>query len=285
MKSAPKAPTPVDPAAITGAQSTASINSAIADKTLNNTNTSNPFGSTGTTQTGSVNVGGQQVPTYSSTSSLSPLLQSLLNTQEGAAGAAAGNINTAPLNFSSLPSVQDPTLLNQNTSNALYNQATSRLDPQWATNDRQLQDRLATQGIPLGSEAYDHAMQNFNLAKNDAYTSAQNSASQYGVQDASTLLQDQIAARNQGIGEQVTGQNQPLSVLSQVLAGINGVGGLAPNSASPTANVQAPDVMGAYGLQANQQQNAYNAQMQQYQSMLGGLSGLGGTALTYAMLA
>lgn len=284
MKSAPKAPTPVDPSVISGAQTGSSIDSAIANKALNNTATNNPFGSTSYNQTGTTSVAGHDVPTYGQTSSLSPLLQSLLGTQEGAAGNAAANINTGPLNFGSLPAVQDPTLLNQNTSNALYNQATSRLDPQWQTNDRQLQDRLASQGIPLGSEAYDHAMQDFNLAKNDAYTSAQNSATQYGVQDASTLSQNQIAARNQGINEQVTGQNQPLSVLAQLLSGINSTGGLAPNASSTPANIQSPDVFAAYNLQANQQQNNYNSQLQAYNSMLGGLGSLGGNALTYAML-
>lgn len=283
-KSAPKPPTPIDPTKVSNAQEGASIGSAVAQNALNNGNVTNPYGTTTHQQTGTTMVDGHAVPTYSTTSTLNPLLQSLLNSQEGSANTAAGNLNLGPLNFSGLPSVGDPNLIDQNTVNAEYNQATSRLDPQWQQSGEQMSQQLANQGIPLGSAAYDRAMQNFNLAKNDAYTSAQNSATESGVRDASQLYQDSIAGRQQGINEQVTGQNQPLSVLSQILSGITGSGSLSPSTQTSPVSVETPNVLGAYGLQEDQQNKNYAAATNQYAANMGGLGSLFGNALTAAMM-
>lgn len=276
MKSAPKAPKPIDPAVAGAAQEKASINTAIAQQALNQTSQSSPFGSTQYNQTGTVNVDGNIVPTYGVTSSLSAPLQSLLDTGLSGANSAASNYSTA---LSGLPHVGDPNLLNQQTIDALYGQATSRLDPQWDTRQREYENRLAEQGIPLGTEAYTNAMRDFNLARNDAYTSAQNAATQAGVQDASQLYQDALAGRQQGISE----ATQPISNLASIMALING-GQSASQQNTPGVSVQTPDILGAYNTQAQQQQNAYNAQMQQYGSTLGGLGGLAGNALMFALL-
>ncbi len=109
------------------------------------------------------------------------------------------------LNTSALPGMPgSPQQTNDQVSNAMYSQATSRLDPQWQQNEQQLNDQLTQQGIPVGSQAWNTAMDNFNRAKNDAYTSASNAATvsgaQVGGQDYGLALQ----GRQQGVTEQTT---------------------------------------------------------------------------------
>jgi hypothetical protein len=107
-----------------------------------------------------------------------------------------------PNGLSAMPG--SPQQINQQVSDALYGQATSRLDPQWQQQQQLLQDQLTQQGIPVGSQAYTTAMDNFSRAKNDAYTSAQNAATvsgaQLGQQDYGLALQ----GRQQGVSEQTT---------------------------------------------------------------------------------
>lgn len=271
-KSAPKAPTPVDPNAVAAATTKSNIGTAAAQSALNQVNSSNPFGSTTYQQTGTTNIDGNLVPTYSKNTSLSAPLSSLLSSIE--AGANSTKYGTAGLPNGGV--IQDPTLLNQSTSDALYKQATSRLDPQWAQTQAQMEAKLQQQGIPPGSAAYGQAMDNFNRAKNDAYTSAQNAATQYGVQDAATLYNEGLAGLNAGMQE----QQQPLSLLSQIMSGVNGT----TATSTPQSSISPTDTMSAYQLQAQQQQNAYNQQLQQYNSALGGLGSLAGNALMYALL-
>lgn len=66
-------------------------------------------------------------------------------------------------------------------ANAAYQQATSRLNPQFAQGQEGLSSQLAAQGLDPGTEAANNAQGNFDRAKNDAYSSAQNNAFQQGI--------------------------------------------------------------------------------------------------------
>ena len=93
----------------------------------------------------------------------------------------------------------DNAALNQ-AINATYNQATSRLDPQWDLQQRQLETQLANQGIPQNSDAWNQAMSQFQRQKTDAYNTAENQA----VLTGNTVEQNQfgmgLAANQAGIG-------------------------------------------------------------------------------------
>jgi hypothetical protein len=89
--------------------------------------------------------------------------------------------------------------------NGAYGQSTSRLDPQWSQNQEQLQTQLANQGLDPSSEAYQNAMGNFSRSKNDAYTSAMNSAIGQGT-----------AAQATTFGENQQAQNQPYQQLGEL---------------------------------------------------------------------
>jgi hypothetical protein len=99
-------------------------------------------------------------------------------------------------------------------SDAVYGQATSRLDPQFTQQSNDMEAKLAAQGIAKGSEAYNRELDNYNRARNDAYNQANFSAIQAGGNEQSRLFglnlqqgnfhnqaQDQQYTQNLGTGE------------------------------------------------------------------------------------
>lgn len=73
-------------------------------------------------------------------------------------------------------------------SKAVYGQYQANLDPQWQTSEMQIRDRLANQGIPENSAAYDQAMDDFQRQKSAAYLQANQQAQLAGGQEQSRLL-------------------------------------------------------------------------------------------------
>ena len=81
-KSTPQAPPTPDPSLVTQRQTGANLNTAISQKLMNDTNQYSPFGSTTYQQTGTQNVGGFDVPTYSQTTTFNPTVQSIISGTE-----------------------------------------------------------------------------------------------------------------------------------------------------------------------------------------------------------
>lgn len=149
--------------------------------------------------------------------------------------------------------IQDPNLVNQQVTDALYKQQTQFLDPQFERTQSALANQLANQGITQGSEAYNNAMQMANAQKQQAYESARNSAIGAGVNAGSTLFGNQLAGAQFGN----TAQNQTF--------------------AQNLANAQ-------LGNQAILSQNQLDVQRQNAQNMIDamnkqGMYGLGGALL------
>lgn len=254
-------PPPADPNQVANAQTNSNFDTAQMQQLMNMMGTFNPFGSTSYAKTGSTMVDGREVPQYSQTQSLSPQFQSLMNQFQGLAG------NSKPI------SMTDPSLLQQNVSDAIYNQASSRLDPQWDERNTKLADTLANQGIMPGTSAYDHAMHDNSMAQNDAYTSAQNAATSGGEQAASQLYGEQLAGHQQGISDMMS----PISALSQIMASMRG-------QTTPQTGMAGTDVSGIYNNYQNQLNQQYQAQMQQSSSAMGGMGSLLGTLGMAAMM-
>ena len=117
----------------------------------------------------------------------------------------------------------DPTLLNQNTTDALYKANTQYLDPQFAQSQAKLESQLANQGITRGSEAYNNAMSNFAGQKQQAYESARNQAIGQGTSAAQGLFGMGLQSAqfgNQALGQQF-GQNATAQELANAAAGQN----------------------------------------------------------------
>lgn len=71
---------------------------------------------------------------------------------------------------------------------SIYDRSTSRLDPQFQQSDEAMEVKLKGQGLAPGDQAYDAAMQNYNMRKTDAYQTAQNEAIMGGQQAAQGMF-------------------------------------------------------------------------------------------------
>lgn len=85
---------------------------------------------------------------------------------------------------------------------ALYNQATSRLDPQFDLEQKQLETQLINKGITQGSAAWNNALDQFGRTKNDAYTSAENNAVSGAADYENTLFGMSNTAYNDSLNQQ-----------------------------------------------------------------------------------
>lgn len=290
-KGAPAAPQTASPQQIASAQGTSNVNTAIANALLNNTSQVTPYGTVNVKQTGSQTVGtgsdAQQVPTFTSTSTPTAPVQNLINQQEtlantlaGQGQQVAGNIDTSKLNLTNNPSLAqvptDPSAYNQTAINAAYNQATSRLDPQWAQAQQQQEDQLASQGLAPGSAAYNTAMDTFNRAKNDAYSSAENNAQSAGLAAAGQTFNESLSSNQQGVSNLLQQTNQPINELSALLQGSPAIG-QAPTSGGAQVQVAPNNVTGAYGLAQQGAQQTYQSQLASQNALYGGLGSIGAT--------
>lgn len=109
--------------------------------------------------------------------------------------------NVSLSGLADLPGVNDFSAERQKVEDALYNRATARLDPRFEQDKRELETRLANQGITQGSDAYATAMGNFGRSRNDAYSSAMNDAILAGGGEQSRMFGLGLQARQQGVGE------------------------------------------------------------------------------------
>lgn len=226
----------------------------------------------------------------------------------------------------------------QQAIDATYQQATSRLDPQFETQRKQLETRLANQGLGINSEAYQNALNQFDRTKTDAYNQANYSSIGAGENAANALFNRQLGqgqfanqaaaqmygqnlgqaqfnnqtagqdysqnlgaaqfnntaqqqafqqqlqagqfrneARNQGLQERAYLQNQPINQLTGLLS--LGQVGMPQGVQYTPSQVGQTDVLGAYALNQQAQNAAYQAKMQQNSGLMGGLFSLGSAAI------
>lgn len=239
MSKGSKAPPPPDPSVVAGQQTGSNINTAIAQGALNRVNQVNPYSSTTYNQTGTENVGGYNVPTYTQTTSLDPALTAIKNSTENTAQSLTPTAQTLATQFGTSgitplnPSGANndiirggPQALYDPVAKAVYNEQAGFLDPQFTQSEKDLQDQLSRQGIPVGSNAYNNAMTNFSNRKNQAYTAAANNATAQGANTAGNMFGLAIQGQNQNLGQQQLLQSNPLQLLSALYSGAN-LGGSA----------------------------------------------------------
>lgn len=97
--------------------------------------------------------------------------------------------------------------------NATYQNAVSKITPQFEAQQRQLETRLQNQGILPGSEAYNSAMNNLLSQQNSAYSQAAFDSIAAGQNTYTNNLNNQIAAGN----FQNTARMLPLDEISALL--------------------------------------------------------------------
>jgi hypothetical protein len=206
------------------------------------------------------------------------------------AGQQLGRVNQAlgqGLNMEGLPELQGfnaPDFDRQRFEDSVYASQTRRLDPQFDRMERSQDARLAAQGLGANSEATRNLRQDFERDRADAYGEARNQSIQAGGAEQSRAIQQAIAggtfgnqARTQGLQERAYVQNQPLAQL-QALLGTGQVGMPQGIQYSPTG-VGQTDVLGANAMSLNQQNQNYQARLQQQGGLMSGLFGLGSAGI------
>ena len=272
--SAPPAPDYAGAARETAA---GNLDAARANIAANRVNQYTPYGSLEYTMAGEDKYGN---PMWSATQSLAPEQQQLLDYQNRTSlglgeltGKGLGYVNTMldkPFDTSQLPTT------GFNPSQSYQDAYMQRLAPQIEQGREALDVKLANQGIPVGSEAYNRAMMAQSQRENDLLAAATTQGFGVGQQARQSALQEQAYLRN-----------EPLNTLSAVRTGAQVQGPTFVNPAMQ-ANTAGADILGATQMGYNAQMGAANAQNAANNAMTQGLFGLGGAALmaptgTFAM--
>ena len=183
-KKSPKAPAAPDPAATAAAQGAINRETAIAQARLNQYDEVTPYGSSTYTPTGKTIDGIDQ---YVRTTTLDPAQRAIVDEQAGTSlameqlagdqlGRVSENLST-PYSYEGIPAAPLADAgARQQVIDSLYDQYKSRLDPRFSDERTALETRLATQGIPVGSDAFNEAMESQGRTRNDAYDQALRSA-------------------------------------------------------------------------------------------------------------
>lgn len=280
-KSSGSAPAPPDPNKTAQAQAAANKEAAIAQAQLNMVNQQTPYGSLVYNQSGT---SPQGTPQYTATQTLAPAQQQMLDLTNQAgigygqtANALLGNVSnqlSQPLDIASLGAVPGA---GQEGWNNAYNALIQRNQPQADRALSALETRLATQGIPQGSAAYNEAMDTYGRQQTDFDLAAQAAAT--GQQQAQYGM-DQTSYQQQ-LSNLLTSRSQPLNELAAMLTGAQVQ---SPQFVNTSQTQIAPtDVMGAIYGNYNGQMNAYNADLQNQAAQNQGLYDLLGTAAMGAM--
>ena len=95
----------------------------------------------------------------------------------------------------------DPRKYYNKAGTAIYDKATSRLDPMWEQRTQAADIKLRNQGIRPGDEAYDTAMRNLEMDKTDAYGQASYDATMGAGAEAGRMHGMDLAGGAQTFGE------------------------------------------------------------------------------------
>lgn len=273
------APSTPDPQATAQAQAAANKEAVRESAKVNQINQVTPYGSL--TYTGDIGS-----PDRTATVALSPEQQQMLELQNQA-GLQYGQIGnqqlgavsdrlSQPLDYSALgaaPQANEAT--RQNVADSLY----ARLNPQLDRARQQREAQLATQGIPLGSQAYSSAQDDLARAENDARLATEAQA----LNQMSQLYGLEQNARNQQINETIQQRQQPLNELAALYSGSQVQ---SPNFINtPTQQVAPPDISGYTYGSANLANQQYQANMANAAQNRQGLYSLLGTGLLAGGLA
>jgi hypothetical protein len=307
----PKAPPTPDPAAMIQAQQAANTEVARLQARLNRPElVTTPYGTTAWEEADD--------DRWRGTQALSPGGAARLAREE-ALGAALGDLVTARLGqipeaafsyegipqyqqaidrsgLQAIPGMDDYNLARQQAQDAAFGSAWGYMSPQFDAQEQALRVRLANQGIPIGSQAYTGAMDNFSRRKSQALQQAAYGAIPAGREAQAADFQRAAARRQMGAGdvrediarsdwlrqqqiaEQERDRARSMNELAALLQGSPAVQ-LPANLQPSPVEVGRPDVMSAYNIAANVAQSNYEAKVAQRNAMLGTLATAAGFAV------
>ena len=153
------------------------------------------------------------------------------------------------LDYSGTPEVGNPYETRQAAENAVYNQAMSRLSPQFESEKQAMEVKLRNQGLRPGDAAYDAQMGGLGQRQTDATNQALWSANQAGQAESAQMFGQQMGLRDQATSE-LDRQGQFANQASQNLFGMQ----------SGLNNQQFGQQMDQAGLFNQANQNMYGMQ-------------------------
>jgi hypothetical protein len=265
---APSAPAPPDYAAAARETAAGNLSAAQTATAANRVNQVTPYGNLTYSESGTDSRGN---PIWTATQTLSPEQQQILDYQNQTSiglGRLSGqglgyveNMLNTPFDTSALPTT------GFNPSQSYQDAYMQRLQPQIQQGQEQLQQRLANQGIGIGSEAYDRAMMQQQQRENDLLLGATTQGFGVGQQ-----------ARQQALQEQAYLRNEPLNTLSAVRTGAQVQGPQFVNSFNQ-ATTGGADILGASQMGYNAQMGDFNQKQAAQQNFNQGLMGLGAAGI------
>ncbi len=102
-----------------------------------------------------------------------------------------------------LPGNEDFGAERQRVEEALYGRGARRLDDQFARRDEDQRSQLLNRGLREGTAAYEQASRDLNESRTDAYGDLRDRAISAGGAEQARLFQQALAARQQGVGEEL----------------------------------------------------------------------------------
>lgn len=179
---------------------------------------------------------------------LNPALQASLDaqfeTQQGRSELAASRLDDLrnemgqSMDFDQYgdPIAFDPTEQRQAAEDAAYARSTSRLDPQYQSQQEAMQLQMRNRGLREGDAQYDAAMASFGRDRNDAYEQARLGATAEGRDETGLGLQTNERAnalRTQAMQEEMTRRGMTLEEINALMAGQE-IEGSTPSSEQST---------------------------------------------------
>ena len=253
-KSAPKPPDPQETAA---AQMNVNMTTSQMNNVMGMVGQQTPYGSLNYKQAGSERIydaaNGRyvNVPRYKAIQKFTPEGQAILDQQMGAqlGMATLANDQTARLRgIMDTPFSPDT----EAVEGRLMDLGRSRLDPALDRRREAMTQRLADQGITLGSAAYDRAMGGLNESENDAYN------------------QLMLTGRAQAMNEAYAERNQPMNEVAALMSGSQL---RQPNFVNtPTNPMGTPDLAGMTYASYDGERANWAAQQQMMGGLFGGIA-------------
>jgi hypothetical protein len=222
-------------------------------------NQSDPYGSLNYSQVGT---GPNGVPIYGANTSLSPVEQSLFGTYTGTQG-MAGQQGQNLLGIGNYGSESPTQAIGNETSGILGGQMAGWLqaqDPFFQTSTQQLDTQLQNEGLQSGNPAYDNAMRMLQTNQTNAVAGAASQFEPQAFSQAQNLYQMPL-----NMSEQLAQWGAPQSPTSMFTQN--------------TPALQAAQISSDLGPLDQAYQDQYQGQQAQYNAMMGGLFGIGSSAL------
>lgn len=250
MSDSPTPPAAPDYTGAAQATSTGNLEAARAAADANRVNQITPYGNLTYSHDPNAATPDQG---WTSTQTLSPVQQQLLDSQNQTSIGMSGLANQG------LGYVQNAMAHNITSANLPANMVNpgqtgqdalmARFQPMIDQQHKGLESQLANQGIMQGSEAYDNAMRTQNQSENDLRSQAALNGINVGEN-----------AQNQQMALQTAMQNQPVNMLNAVRTGSQVTNPTFTNTPQQQTTA-GPDMMGAMNGQNNYNMGLYNSEV------------------------